>query len=170
MFGAQYLSLPLKGRYTPVKIGYRQWYCTVSGFRKLCSEVSEMEIFPFDTVLIQEPSTGNISYIMWISINGIQHEVKLTYDRDHPNFEMDAIVHWPDLRFGVMGHHYYGKNRPCYIKPWSRGYRAIHCAVQVVYWLDDYYKILDGRHTIPFNYSGMRPFPSLRGGRFFFDF
>lgn len=170
MLGALYYSLSLKGKSTVVRTDYRQWYCNQRGFEQLCYETSEMNKFPFDVVLRQDPPTGNISYISLITVNGIRHEVQFTYDRDHPDFEMDTVVHWPTLQRGVMGHHYYGQNKPCYIKPWSRGYRAIHCAVQVTYWLNDYYKNLNLRRAVPFDYSRMRPFPSLRGGRFFFDF
>ncbi len=168
MFRALRYSLPLKGRYHVLMLDHNQWYCTQEGRVKLCEEVSEMERFPFDTTLWQNPMTGNLSYVMLIVMNGIQHKVQLIYDRDHPDFEMDAIVHWPILKMGVMGHHYYGKNKPCYIKPWSRGYRAIHCAVQVAYWINDYYKNLNSRHTAPFDYRRMR-FDAL-GGRYSFDF
>lgn len=168
MFRALRQSLPLKGRYALVTLDHNQWYCTPEGWEKLSKEVSEMEQFPFDTILLQDPATGRLSYIMLITMNGVQHKVQLTYDRDHPDFEMDAFVHWPTLSKGVMGHHYYGQNRPCYIKPWSRGYRAIHCAVQVAYWLDDYYKILNGRRTVPFDYRRMR-FDVL-GGHYSFGY
>lgn len=73
-------------------------------------------------------------------MNGIEHDVLLTYDYDHPDDEMEVLVIRPTLDMKRMSGHSYGQNRPCYIENWSREFRAIHVAMQVTSWLNDYYK------------------------------
>jgi len=137
---SQSFSAMLKNRMYYIKDEYGQWYCNPSGRTKLVREIDEMNIFPFDVFLKQNATTGDISYLTVIRINGIEHDVLLAYDYDHPDYEMTAQILRPILDGRRMGTHTYGNNKPCYIENWSRKLRAIHVAMQVAFWIDDYYK------------------------------
>lgn len=133
-------SVSLKNHSYRLQYDFDQWYCSPDGRAKLISEINEMNLFPFDVFLKQNTDTGDISYLTIIRVNGIEHDVLLTYDYDHPDYEMEALVIRPTLDMKRMTGHSYGPNRPCYIENWRRKFRAIHAAMQLTFWLSDYYK------------------------------
>ncbi len=131
---------PFKGKYCTIYSEYTQWFSSDSGRTLLAKELAEMGRFPFETSLKQDRYAHDLSYLTIIKVNGVAHEVLMTYDRDHPDFEMQVTILSPTLNMGRMPGHAYGQNKPCYIDNWSRKFRAIHVAMQVTSWLDDYYK------------------------------
>lgn len=149
-YNSPLFSVSLKRSYYNIRTDFNQWYCSPNGRAKLIGEINEMEKFPFD-VFLQQNTNGDISYLTVIRMSGVEHDVLLTYDYDHPDFEMKAKVLRPMLDMNRMRGHYYGTNELCYLHDWSRKYRAIHVAMQVTFWMSDYYK---GPYCSGFSDSG----------------
>lgn len=139
-------SVSLKGRYYTIKTDFDQWYCTPSGRAKAKKEIEEMNLLPFN-VQLKQNYNGDLSYLVFILSNGIRHDVLMNYDYDHPDYEMEVVVLQPHLDMSVMSYHSHGQNKPCYVENWTRNFRAIQVAMQVTFWLNDYYKKKFGHST-----------------------
>lgn len=134
-------SVVFNGEVTYVRKGFGQFYDTAAGERKLMTEIKQMKRFPkvYPVRLSQNHSNGDISYNIFMNIKGISHKVVLTYDRDHPNSQIKAIIEYPKLDHTRMNGHWYIDGKPCYIEFWNRSWTALKVATQVRYWLEDYY-------------------------------
>ena len=134
-------SLILNGMMTSVRTGYGQFYDTQIGERRLLTEMQEMKLFPkaFPVNVGQNYATADIYCTIYMTINGIQHKVTLTYDRDHPNYQINASIDYPRLSPTKMVGHWYSDGRPCYIHAWNRSWTMLKTATQVRFWLEDYY-------------------------------
>ncbi|MEO9310265.1 MAG: hypothetical protein ABI337_08240 [Nitrososphaera sp.] len=132
-----------------VNIGGRhnQFFETEDGARRLVLELKEMKKFPrvFPVSLQQDYETGDLYFVVYPTINGIQHKLRLIYNRMHPHVKMDVMVDYPDLDHRYMQGHWYGRNRPCYIHYWTKDWSALKVAVQMCFWLHDYYNDMYGR-------------------------
>lgn len=136
-----------------ISSGNGQWYDEPKGYVRLQNDFVEMDRLPFQSYLKQEKSNRNISFLLTIPYNGFQHQTVLTYDRFYPDLPMHARILYPSLDERKMGGHVYPDGEICYIKNWNRSIRAIHVAVQVAFWIKDYW---DGKLT---NYSYAPIFP-----------
>lgn len=122
-----------------LKKWFGHFYATSYGYNKICAEIKEMETFPFENIFHQNPNNGDAFYIIDVPCNGVMHCVKLTYAYDHPNYEMRARIISPFIDRTRTGHHLYANGDVCYIKNWERNFRAIHVAMQVCFWIKDYW-------------------------------
>lgn len=134
-------SVILNGNITAIRGGYGQFYDTPIGERRLLTEMQEMKFFPktCPVYLGQNYVTGDVYCAVYMTIKGISHKVVLTYDPDHPNYQINVIVDYPKLNTSRMLGHWYGEGRPCYIHAWNRFWTMLKTATQVRFWLEDYY-------------------------------
>ncbi|MDE1764939.1 MAG: hypothetical protein KGI27_01560 [Thaumarchaeota archaeon] len=141
-------SLIFNGSFVDVVGGHNQFFETTDGARRLILELSEMKKFPrvFPVSLHQNYSTGDVYFIIYVRINGIEHKLRLTYDYRHPLVKMEVVVEYPDLDQRYMQGHWYGRNLPCYIHYWTKDWSALKVAVQMCFWLHDYYNDRNGRN------------------------
>lgn len=134
-------SFIFNGSVTYIQTGFGQFFDEESGMRRLITEMQEMKLFPktFPVSLSQNPSNGDISYTIFMNIEGTKHKIVLTYDCDHPNYQINAVIEYPRLSTSRMLGHWYSDGRPCYIHNWSRKWTALKVATQMRFWLEDYY-------------------------------
>ena len=124
-----------------IETGQGQFFDDNPGMRRLINEMQEMKLFPksFPVSLNQNSINGDISYTIYMNINGISHKIVLTYDRDHPEYQINAVIDYPRLNTSRMLGHWYSDGRPCYIHSWTRSWTALKVATQIRFWLEDYY-------------------------------
>lgn len=129
------------GEITYIETGFGQFYDESSGMRRLVKEIEEMKIFPncFPVSLSQNKSNGNVIFTIHMTVRSIIHKITLTYDQDHPQYQIEAIIEYPVLDMSRMYGHWYGVDKPCYIENWTRAWTALKVATQMRFWLEDYY-------------------------------
>lgn len=134
-------SVIFNGSVTYIQTGFGQFFDEESGMRRLVTEMQEMKLFPktFPVSLSQNPSNGDVSYTIFMNIGGITHKIVLTYDHDHPDYQINAVIEYPRLNTSRMLGHWYSDGRPCYIHSWTRSWTALKVATQIRFWLEDYY-------------------------------
>lgn len=144
-YGAYYLpsqsfSVKFNGMFTTIRKGYGQFFDKPEGERRLLTEFQDMKKFPrVFPVSLGQRHNGDVYYTIYVTINGISHKLVLTYDRDHPNYQIQAVIEHPRLDRSRMIGHWYSEGKPCYIENWKRSWTALKVGTQVVFWLNDYY-------------------------------
>ncbi|TBR08523.1 MAG: hypothetical protein EPO62_06490 [Candidatus Nitrosotenuis sp.] len=138
---SNYFSVIFNGTMINIQTGQGQFFDGESGMRRLINEMQEMKLFPkmFPVSLSQNSVNGDVSYVIYMNINGVSHKVVLTYDRSHPEYQINAIIEYPRLNTSKMLGHWYSDGRPCYIHSWTRSWTALKVATQLRFWLEDYY-------------------------------
>lgn len=137
-----------------LKKGFGHFYDTSHGYDQFYMERQEMKKLPFYNTVHQNLIDGDIFYMLKIPYNGMMHAIQLTYDYDHPDFEMKARILYPFIDRTKTGHHLYKNGDVCYIENWNRKFRAIHVAMQVCFWIKDYWN----NNLDETRYNDMDPF------------
>lgn len=122
--------------------GFGQFYDTPNGMKRLHAEACEMKHLPktFLVSLHQNRIVGDVYFKIYMPVRNVNHEVRLVYDREHPQYQINAFIDYPRLDMSRMHGHWYSDGRPCYIENWTRKWTALKVATQVRFWLEDYYK------------------------------
>jgi hypothetical protein len=137
----QSFSVVFNGRIVDIECGQGQFYDSPLGARRLLMELQEMKLFPkmFPVRLEQNYINGDISCIIYMTVNGISHKVVFTYDHDHPENQISVSIDHPELDRSKMSGHWYADGRPCYLHIWNRSWTMLKTATQMRFWLEDYY-------------------------------
>lgn len=156
-------SVKFNGDIVNIETGYGQFYETGVGARRLLNEIREMKLFPkmFPVSLSQNKINGDISYTIFMQVNEIPHKVVLTYNRSHPDYQINVDIEHPRLSMTRMVGHWYSDGRPCYIHDWTRKWTALMAATQMRFWLGDYY---DG-----YNFDYNRRYDPAEADRLFLE-
>lgn len=137
---SQSFSVVFNGKLTTIRKGNGQFYDTPMGERKLLMEIQGMKKFPkVFPVALDQNYNGDVYYTIYLTINGISHKLVLTYDHDHPEYQMSAVIEYPRLSTSKMIGHWYHDGKPCYLENWNREWTALKVATQMRFWLEDYY-------------------------------
>ncbi|HJT10433.1 MAG TPA: hypothetical protein VJ771_06595 [Candidatus Nitrosotalea sp.] len=146
---SQSFSVIFNGQTTMLMVGYNQFIDDESGRRRLLTELQEMKLFPksFPVYLSQNHVNGSIYYTVYMTIKGISHKVIMTYDSDHPNYQINVEIEYPKLSMAKMRGHWYRDGKPCYLHQWNRSWTALKTATQIRFWLEDYYNSRDSGYT-----------------------
>jgi len=133
-------SVIFNGRMTTIRKGRGQFFDEPDGERRLLSEIQGMKRFPrVFSVSLDQKYSGDVYYTIYLTIDGVSHKLVLTYDQDHPEYQMSAVIEYPRLDSSRMIGHWYGGGKPCYIENWNRSWTALKVATQMRFWLEDYY-------------------------------
>lgn len=138
---SQSFSVIFNERLTTIRKGHGQFFDDPEGERQLIMEIQGMKKFPrvFPVSLDQNYHNGDVYYTIYLTIQGVSHKLVLTYDEDHPEYQMSAVIEYPRLDTSKMIGHWYSNDKPCYLKNWSRSWTALKVATQMRFWLEDYY-------------------------------
>jgi hypothetical protein len=137
---SQSFSVIFNGRITVIEKGRGQFFDEPAGERRLLSEIQGMKRFPrVFSVSLEQKYNGDVYYTIYLTINGVSHKLVLTYDEDHPEYQMSAVIEYPRFDNSRMMGHWYGADKPCYIQNWNRSWTALKVATQMRFWLEDYY-------------------------------
>lgn len=153
----QSFSVMFNGRLTTITKDHGHFFDDPDGERRLLTEIQGMKKFPrVFPVSLDQNYNGDVYYTIYLTINGISHKLVLTYDQDHPEYQMSAVIEYPRLDGSRMIGHWYGSGKPCYIENWNRSWTALKVATQMRFWLEDYYK--DNIYAVPSFDFGRRRF------------